>query len=73
VKRPTKNELAVLAIIAVGLAMAVTLTVQSLTTTEVPAGPSEAERKAAFEEAVERGNLSPEDARYWQVVENGDE
>jgi len=72
-KRPTKNELVVLVLVAVGLAMAVTLTVHSLTTTEAPATPSEAERKAAFEEAVERGNLSPEDARHWRVVENGDE
>ena len=72
-KKPTKNEFIILAFIAVGLAMAVTLTVQSLTTTEVPAGPSEAERKAVFEEAVKKGNLSPEDARFWQVVENGDE
>ena len=71
-KKLTKSELIVFVLVIVGLATAVTLTVQSLTTTEVPAGPSESERKAAFEEAVERGNLSPEDARHWRAVENGD-
>ncbi|UCE26155.1 MAG: hypothetical protein JSW52_07260 [Candidatus Coatesbacteria bacterium] len=70
-KKLTKSELIVLVLVIVGLATAVTLTVQSLTTTEAPAGPSEAERKAAFEEAVEHGNLSLEDARHWQVVNDG--
>jgi hypothetical protein len=72
VKIPTKKEFIVLALVVVGLAMAAALTVQSLTTTKAPAGPSEAERKAAFEEAVERGNLSFEDARHWRVIENED-
>jgi len=69
-KKPNRSEFIVIALIVVGLATAVMLTFQSLTTTEVTAGPSEAERKAAFEEAVEKGNLSLEDARHWREVES---
>ena len=66
----TKNEFVILACIIVSFAIAVTLTVQSLTTKEAPAGPSEAERKAAFEEAMRKGNLSLEDAKYWRLTES---
>lgn len=68
--KPGKSELIVIVLIAVGLALAVTLTVQNTLAPEAPAGPSEAERKAAFEEAMENGNLSLEDARYWRMVED---
>lgn len=69
----TRNEFLVLAFIVVGFALAITLTVQSLITKETLAGPSEAERKTAFEEALAKGNLSLEDARYWQVLEKEDD
>ena len=70
VKKLTKTEFAVLIFVAVGLAMAITLTVQSLFAPEAPTGLTEAERKTAFEEAIKKGTLSVEDARYWRVVES---
>lgn len=64
----TKNEFVILAFIIVSFAVAVTLTVQSLATKEASGGPSEVERKAAFEEAMRKGNLSLEDAKYWRLT-----
>jgi hypothetical protein len=66
----TRNEFLILAFIVVGFAIAVTLTVQSLTAKEMVTGPSESERKAAFEEAITKGNLSLKDARYWHLTES---
>lgn len=72
-KAPIKSEHVVGIIIAVGLALAVALTVQEVLMPETGAGPSEAERKKALEKALEKGNLSLEDARYWRVVEETQE
>jgi hypothetical protein len=66
----TRNEFLILAFIVVGFALAVTLTVQSLATKEASGGPSEVERKAAFEEAMRKGNLSLKDAEYWRLTES---
>lgn len=68
-----RNEFLILVFVVVGLALAITLTVQSLTTKGKPAGPSEAERKAVFEEAMRNGNLSLEDAKYWRLTESEEE
>jgi hypothetical protein len=64
-------QVVLVVLVAMGVALAAYVGVRGMMTAGAPpgAGPDEAARREAFDEAMSRGNLSFEEARYWQRIE----
>jgi hypothetical protein len=69
-KIPRKSSLALAVVVAACLALAVYVGIQGIFAARGGSDAAdEAARKKAFEEAMAKGNLSFEEAKYWRRLE----